>query len=97
MFAEQGVFRGFGFSPSGRAAYVEYGSEPNRGAETLMLFDFEQKSTQLLEDMLGEEYLKIDGTVVRAKWITDNAMLLNVWSVIENVGVYRSWIAEWYN
>jgi hypothetical protein len=95
MFSEQGLFYKFGFSPSGKNAYVVYGRTPNRGAETLMLFDFEKTTARLLEDVPGDAYKELDGDVIRAIWLSENAMLLNVCSVVDNKGVYLTWIAQW--
>ena len=95
VFAEIGVFRGFRFSPSGRFAHAEYGTDPNRGAETLMLFNFEKMSTQLLENVLGEVHQKLNGDIIRAQWLTDNAMLLQVISNVESKGVSSTWLAQW--
>jgi len=95
LFTEHGVFRGFGFSPSGKFAYASYGTEPNRGSETLMLFDFDNMTARLLEDILGETFQELGGTVSRANWLTDNSMLLNIFSIVEDMGVYDTWIANW--
>jgi len=94
-FTGRGVFREFRFSPSGKLAYVGYGTEPNRGAETLMLISFDDMAARLLEDTLGGAFQELGGTVARANWLTDNALLLNVWSFVENNNVYSTWIAEW--
>jgi hypothetical protein len=95
VLAQQGVFRGFGFSLSGKVAYANYGENPNHGAETLMLFDFEDMSTRLLEDVLGEAFNELGGIVVRANWLSDNTLLLWVYSFVENRSVYTTWIANW--
>jgi hypothetical protein len=95
LFNERGVFRGFGFSPSGKRAFVEYGTDPNRGSETVMLFDFEKTTTQLLEDVLGETFQELDGVIIRAKWLADNTMLLNTWSRVDNTKVENTWVAVW--
>jgi hypothetical protein len=95
VITESGYFGSFVFSPSGKIAFVKYGTDPNRGYETLMLFDFAEMSTQMLDSILGEEFQKLGGVVSDASWITDNALLLNILSIVENEGVFHTWIAEW--
>jgi len=90
-----GVFRDSGFSASGKYAYANYGSEPDQGAVTVLFFDLENSTIMFLEDVLGETYNELGGTVTRAKWLTGNSMLLQVLSIIDDVGVYRTWIAKW--
>ena len=62
---------------------------------SLMLFDFEKTTVRLLEDVLGDAYQELDGDVIRAIWLSENAMLLNVCSVVDNKGVYLTWLAQW--
>ena len=95
LFTVRGVFRGLEFSPSGKFAYALYGTEPNRGAETLMLFDFDNMTTKMLEDLLGEAYQDLGGTVSRASWLTDASVLLNIFSLVDGTGVYLARIASW--
>ena len=95
VLAQRGVFRGFGFSMSGKTAYANYGEDPNHGAETLILFDFEDMSSRSLEDVLGEAFHELGGIVVRANWLSDNTLLLWVCSFVEDRNVYNTWIASW--
>jgi len=90
-----GVFRDSGFSASGRFAFATYGSDPDQGAVTALIFDLENSTIRFLEDVLGKAYNELDGIVTRAKWLTDNSMLLQVLSIIDDAGVYRTWIASW--
>jgi hypothetical protein len=95
VFTKRGYFSSFGFSPSGELAYVEYGTDPDQGVVTLMFFDFKEMTVRFLEDMLGNSYQELGGAVVRAIWLTEDAMLLNVSSVVDNKGVELTWLAEW--
>ena len=95
LFSEQGFFYKFGFTPSGKSAYVVYGKDPGRGAETLMIFDFAKMSVRLLEDILGEAYKELGGDVIRAIWHSEHAMLLNVRSVVDGRGADFTWLAKW--
>ena len=72
VFVEQGYFTNFGFSPSGNFAYAGYGTDPERGVETLMLFDFEANTVRFLEDVLGAAYQQLGGdAVIRANWLAE--------------------------
>ena len=95
VFNERGYFSGFGFSPSGKYAYAGYGTNPNQGVKTVMLLDFEGMTTQMLEDRVGDAFFELGGAVIRSHWLTDNAMLLNVQSVVDGKGVFETWIADW--
>ena len=95
IITERGYFSDFGFSPYGKYASVGYGTDPNQGVTTVMIFDFEAKTIQMLEEKLGGAYNELSGAVIRSHWLADNAMLLNVQSVVDNKGVFKTWLVQW--